>query len=232
MQTDGGRALFADFHQAHGTSEDYGPLPATLIDKSDPALLAQFIKQAGFGMQPNAFPSAAVEAEIKAAAPGQPQINVPVGASTSWQKVYMNGVIGNVIAAPYHDVKITDPNKLQAMSAAYQSYLQGMTSTIPDIRNVFLDDALRDLSFAPKAGLDGLGLLQEACQECHNAKLDPAVTRDHFLVDQLAQMSRAEKDLAIQRIKLGMDTRLIMPPPLFRTVTDDEKNAMITELQK
>jgi hypothetical protein len=232
MQTEGGRALFADFHTAHGTQEDYGPIPATLIDKSDPSLLAQFIQQAGFGTQPNAFPSKEIEAEIKAAASAQPVVNVPQGSSASWQKVYMNGVIGNFIAAPYHDVKITDPNKVSAMSAAYQSYLAGTASTIPDIREVFLDDALRDLSFAPKVGLDGRGLLQHMCQECHNANLDPAVTRDLFLVDQLDQMSRDEKTLAIKRLQLGLDTRLVMPPTLFRTVTDDERQAMITELQK
>src|SRR5262249_18075364 len=52
-QTDGGKALLADFHAAHGNGEDYGGIPAALIDKSDPALLAQLVKQAGFGDQPN-----------------------------------------------------------------------------------------------------------------------------------------------------------------------------------
>jgi hypothetical protein len=41
-QTGGGQALLADFHAAHGTAEDYGPIPAAMIDKSDPRLMARF----------------------------------------------------------------------------------------------------------------------------------------------------------------------------------------------
>jgi hypothetical protein len=118
------------------------------------------------------------------------------------------------------------------MTAQYQGYLAGTQTTIPDIRDVFLDGGLRDLGFAPKAGIDGNTLLQQVCQECHNANLDPSVSRDNFRVDQLARMSRVEKDLAIARIKLGQDTRLVMPPPLYRTVTDAEKQSMISELMK
>ncbi len=232
MQTEGGRSLFEDFHKAHGTTEDYGPVPATMIDKSDPALMAQMITQAGFGTQLNAFPSQEIEAELKASAPLQPAVNVPPGHSAVWEGIYANAVAGQFIATPYHDVKVTDPDKLASMSAQYQDYLMGQQSTLPDIRDVFLNGALRDLGFAPKAGIDGHTLLQQMCQECHNSNLDPGVTRDRFLVDTLDQMSRDEKDLAIQRLNLGMDTRLIMPPTLYRTITDDERQAMITELQK
>ncbi|HEY2748523.1 MAG TPA: hypothetical protein VGL86_28065 [Polyangia bacterium] len=232
MQTEGGKALFADFHAAHGTSEDYGPIPAAMIDKSDPALMAKFVAQAGFGAQPNPFPSAEIEAELKASAPMQPAVNVPMGKSASWDGIYANAVAGQFIATPYHDVKVTDPDKLMVMSAQYQDYLAGTQAVLPDIRDVFLDDALRDLGFAPKVGLDGRTLLAQMCQECHNSSLDPAVTRDRFLVDTLDQMSRQEKDLAIMRINFDMTTRLIMPPTLYRTVTDAERQAMIAELQK
>jgi hypothetical protein len=231
-QTEGGKALFADFHAAHGTTEDYGGIPATLIDKSNPGLMAQMIVQDGFGQQPNAFPSAEIEAQLKAAAPEQPAVNVPIGKSAIWEGIYNNSVAGQFIATPYHDVKVTDPDKLAYMTAQYQGYLAGTQTTIPDIRDVFLDGGLRDLGFAPKAGIDGNTLLQQVCQECHNANLDPSVSRDNFRVDQLARMSRVEKDLAIARIKLGQDTRLVMPPPLYRTVTDAEKQSMISELMK
>jgi hypothetical protein len=70
------------------------------------------------------------------------------------------------------------------------------------------------------------------CQECHNSDLDPMVTRDRFLVDKLDQMSREEKDLAIQRLLLADTDRLFMPPPLFRTVTNDERDQMIAALRK
>jgi hypothetical protein len=231
-QTDGGRALLADFHAAHGANEDYGGIPATLIDKSDPSLFAKMVTAAGFATQPNAFPSAAIEAEVKAAAAGQPAVNVPPGKSATWDLIYGASQVGQFIAAPYHDVKVTDANKLQQMTAVYQQWQAGRVSTIPDIRDVFLDSGLREMGFAPKFGLSGRALLVQMCQQCHNANLDPTITRDRFLVDQLDQMSRDEKDLAIARLGYSTDTRLVMPPPLFRTLTNDERQAMIDELKK
>lgn len=230
--TEGGQALLADFHAAHGTTEDYGGIPAAMLDQSDPSKLAAFLTQARFGAQPNAFPSAAVEREVRASAAGQPATNVPAGTSASWQAIYEAAAGGGFIATPYHDVKITDPTKLSHMTSAYQQWRAGTLSALPDIRDVVLDDGLRDMGFAPQAGLTGRQLLAQMCQECHDAQLDPAVTRDRFLVDQLDQMSRKEKDLAIQRLELPTSTRLRMPPPLFRTITDDERQAMIAELQK
>src|SRR5262249_11422170 len=160
-------------------------------------LLAKFIQQAGFGNQPNAFDSATIEAEVDRAAAGQPAINTPMGWSQTWQTIYDNAVAGQFIATPYHDVKVTDPIKLATMSQPYQDWMAGRRQDLPDIRDVFLDGGLRDMGFAPKMGLNGRTLLAQMCQECHNANLDPMVSRDKFLVDTLAQMSRAEKDEAI-----------------------------------
>ncbi len=232
MDTSGGRALYQDFHKAHPAGEDYGPIPGALVDKSDPSLMAKMITQAGFGNQPNAFDSEKIEAEVAASAPMQPAMNAPMGWSPTWQAIYQRAQAGQFIATPYHDVKITDPTKLQKMAAAYQSFISGATSTLPDIRDVFFDGGLRDMGFAPKAGLNGRQLLVQMCQQCHNANLDMTISREKFLVDQLDQMSRDEKDLAIQRLELPLDTRLAMPPALFRTITDDERKLMIAELKK
>jgi hypothetical protein len=228
--TEGGRALYGDFHKAH--NGDYGGIPAGLIDKSDPSKLATLIKQAGFGAQPNAFPSSKVEEELKTSAPSQPVVNVPAGASATWQALYDKAVAGQFIPPPYHDVKITDPTKLANMTKAYQKYLANPQTQLPDILDVFLDTGLRDMGFAPKAGLDGRGLIVQECQMCHNSNLDMTISRELFLVDKLAQMSRTEKDLAIDRLKTPIESRLAMPPALFRTITDDERQLMIEELQK
>jgi hypothetical protein len=231
--TAGGRALLADFHAAHGTSEDYGPIPAALIDQSDPELMAQLIRAAGFADQPNAFPSAQVEAQVDASAPLQPALNVPMGASAAWSAVYEAAAAGQAIAAPYHDVKVTDPDKLARMTSEYVAWRTGAAATLPDdIRDVLLDAGLPDMGFEPAPGMTGKALLVQQCQQCHNARLDPTISRDRFLVDQLDQMSRAEKDLAIQRIQMATDTRLAMPPPLFRLPSDADRAAMIRELQK
>ena len=68
------------------------------------------------------------------------------------------------------------------------------------------------------------------CQQCHNSNLDMTISRERFLVDKLDQMSKDEKNLAIERLQLPASTRLRMPPMLFRTITDDERQAMIGEL--
>jgi hypothetical protein len=229
--TAGGQALLADFHAAHGTTEDYGPIPAALIDYSDPAQMAAFIAKAGFADQPNPFPSAAIEAEVTALDPGQPAVNFPKGWSQTWQSIYDPAVAGQFIPTPYHDVKISDPDKLARMTDAYRSFQSGAGPLGEDIRDVFLDSGLADMGFA-SATDDGAALLVQMCQQCHNTRLDPTLTRDRFLVDNLAQMSREEKDLAIQRIQTATDTRLTMPPPLFRTVTPRERELMIEVLSR
>ena len=231
-QTAGGQALLADFHAAHGTAEDYGPIPAAMIDKSGPGLMAQFITTAGFGDQPNVFHSAAIEAEVAASAPRQPAVNVPAGTSQTWRAAYDAAVAGQFIATPYHDVKITDPDKLAHMTEVYGNYRSSGGPLTEDIRDVFLDAAMAELGFAPGDAMDGRALLAQQCEQCHNARLDPTISRDRFLIDRLDQMSRDEKDLAIERIQLPLDTRLAMPPPLFRTLTPRERAAMIDELRK
>jgi hypothetical protein len=230
--TNGGRALLADFHDAHGANEDYGPIPAALVDKSDPGKMAALVTAAGFGVQPNAFPSAAVEAEVTSSSPHQPFANLPLGKSDAWESVYDAAVHGQFIAPPYHDVKVTDPTKLLTASAAYRDWQRGARSDLPDVRDVFLDVGLADMGFAAKPGLDGQGLLVQLCQQCHNPNLDQTISRALFDVTKLPEMSRAEKDLAIQRILLPAGTRLRMPPALFHTVSDDEASRMIAELRK
>ncbi len=230
-QTTGGAALLADFHAAHGAAEDYGGVPASLIDQSDPSKLAALVTQAGFAEQPNEFPSAQIEQEVKASAPAQPAVNATPGVSPTWEKLYANVVAGNFIASPYHDVKITDSAKLASMTSAYRLWLGDSSTTLPDIRDVFLDEGLRDMGFAPTAGATGRQLLQQMCQQCHNSNLDRTISRENFLVDELDQMSRSEKDLAITRLGLPSTTRLRMPPMLYRTITEEERQLMIDELQ-
>jgi hypothetical protein len=220
-ETSGGRQLLSEFHQAHATDEDYGGIPAAMIDKSSPALMAQMIKQAGFGDQPNPFDSAAIEAEMAAD-----------GKSATWQKAYDAGVAGKFIAAPYHDLSVADPVKLTKMSDAYKKFMVGGSNDLPDVRDVFFDVGLRDMSFAPKAGLSPRAMVVQMCQQCHHSGLDPMISREKFLVDKLDQMSREEKDIAIDRMLLPDNDRLAMPPVLFRTISDEERQAMIAELKK
>jgi hypothetical protein len=88
------------------------------------------------------------------------------------------------------------------------------------------------MGFAPQLGLDGRGMLVQMCQQCHNSNLDPTISREKFLVDQLDQMSAAEKSVAVTRLGLDPSTRLRMPPPLYRTLTDYEREQIVLELEQ
>jgi hypothetical protein len=121
----GGQALLADFHAAHGTTEDYGPIPAAKIDSSNPPSLQNLLDHNGFSKQPNEFQTSTIESQVKASAPGQPTVNVPPGTSAAWQTLYNAAAAGNFIPVPYHDVKVTDPTRLATLTSAYQSFLAG-----------------------------------------------------------------------------------------------------------
>ena len=220
--TAGGKALLGDFHAIHPSGEDYGGIPGALVDAADPSKLAALVTQAGFGTQPNAFDSKAIEAEQKATP----------GTSATWKALYERSVRGEFIAPPYFGVDVADRTKLAALKSGVAAFRAGTTSDMPDLANVFLDGALRDMSFAPKLGLDGRGLLTQLCQECHHSKLDPTLSREKFLTDQLDQMTRAERDVAIARLQMPTEERLAMPPALFRTITAQERALMIDELKK
>jgi mono/diheme cytochrome c family protein len=232
----GGKALLADFHAAHGTTEDYAGIPASMIDKSDPQLLDQLIARAGFS-QPNAFDSAAIEAEVQASAPSQPGVNWPMGASATWSSIYAQARVGDQIAVPYHDVKVTDPDKLGAASALYRTVQSGQAppGALTDIRDVLLAPGARDMGFAPAAGSSGADLFVQICQQCHNSRLNTQLSRGNFNVELLVsgQLRPAENQVAVGRLSITDPTDpLMMPPPLLRTLTPSERQSMITFLEK
>ena len=67
-----------------------------MIDQSDPDQMAALITAAGFGTQPNAFPSATIEAQVVSSAPQQPAVNVPIGASAAWTAIHEQALGGAV----------------------------------------------------------------------------------------------------------------------------------------
>ncbi len=233
----GGQLLLADFVAAHGTNEDYAGIPAQLISASDPELLEDLIRDNGFANQPNEFISEVIEDQINQA-PGQPRNNVPPGKSLEWQRIYNNTVLGQFIAVPYHDIKITEAGKLADMTAAYQAFLSGSLAMtdLPDIRDILLDEGLRDMGFKVMAGLNGEQIITQACTQCHNAVLDQTISRAKFNVDLsnmadtlggvLTGVARdAEIELAIQRLRLPPEDVKKMPPELFKTLDPSEIEA-------
>jgi hypothetical protein len=231
----GGETLLSDFQAAHGSNEDYGAIPAALIStpRSDPLVLEALVDNNTMSPQPNEFRTARIENEVSQSQPAQPDVNMPPGSSQTWSALYQNAVAGIDIPVPYHDVKITDPQKLASMTSAYQAVINGTMprSGLPDIRQVILDEALPELSLRPAAGLDGPGILKHMCQRCHNSTLDQTLSRAKFNVEQLVSMSRDEKDEAITRLTMGNDIKK-MPPLRFGELSSAELQTVIATLKQ
>jgi cytochrome c553 len=131
-------------------------------------------------------------------------------------------------------VKVTDPQKLAFASSAYRNMVEGRTSRadLPDIRRVFLDDALEGMTMRTKKGASGREVLVQACAQCHNPRLDPSISRAQFDVTKLDSMNAQQKANAIARLKLPPSDRKHMPPAMMRSLTDEALNAAIAELAK
>ena len=230
----GGVALLLDFLGAHGEKEDYGGIPATILKKADGLAMEHLVVGQGFSEQPNLFDSTTIESEIESSASQQPEVNVPAGSSRTWQRLYDEAARGEFIPPPYHDVKVTDPEKLAVASDAYRKVMGGMLSPaqLPDIRQVFLDSALEAMTMRTKKGATGKEVLVQACAQCHNPRLDQTISRARFDVTKLDTMSPQQKAGVIARLKLPASDRRRIPPAVFRSLTDEALNAAIAELSK
>jgi len=251
--TDGGMVLRDDFTAAHPDNLFYANIPNHLSFSSDPFGLEVLIGEImqielppldpnlppspvwRSATQPNQFESFSIEEEVKASNAGQPLRNLPPGKSNTWNIIYEASVRGEFIPVPYHDVKVTNAQKLRTMTNAINQYNAGTLAAadFPDIRQVFLDEAARDMGFQVKAGLDGPGIIIEACTQCHNSKLDQTISKARFNVN-LAQMSDLNGGLltgiqrdevilsAIQRMRADNTDIRKMPPELFKHLTPAE----------
>jgi hypothetical protein len=229
----GGVALLEDYLHAHGDQEDYFGIPGSLIQSADGRALEDFVTGQGFQNQPNGFDSKQIENEVKQSSKAQPELNTPIGQSSTWQELYQASASGQFIPVPYHDVKVTDPDKLAFASDEYRKVVDGRSpaSGLPDIRRVFLDAALPEMSMRPRVGASGKEILVQTCAQCHNSRLDPSISRAHFDVTQLDAMSAAAKAGAIARMKLPASSRQHMPPAMFRTLPDDALQLAIDALK-
>jgi hypothetical protein len=202
-------------------AETYGGIPGAAITNSDPAQLEGLVENQGFKAQPNEFNTNQL---------------LDQGASAGWLTLYDNAKTGKTIPAPYHENRVSDPTKLSAATTAYQAAIAGTAPLTTDIREIFADAALQNLQFRPSADLvtaqNGRGILVQMCQQCHNPSLDQTLTRAKFDVTKLDTMSREEKDKAITRLKLPVESSRKMPPPRFRGFSADEIQIVMQELQK
>ena len=229
----GGVALFVDFLSAHGDQEDYGGIPSAILQKADGLALEDLARGNGGATQPNEFDTKTIEQEVRASAASQPESNIVPGISPTWQAAYDRAARGEAIPVPYHDVKVTDPQKLVGAISAYQSYRAGgPSSLLPDIRKVFLDSALPELTFQPRQGATGREVLVQMCAQCHNPTLDRSISRASFDVTALDAMSASAKERAIARMRMPESELGHMPPGLFRSIPSDALERAIAELSR
>jgi len=213
--------IVQDFQAAHG-QDNYAGIPYQNIINTRPFVMMQLNQNNGFATQPNAFDTLKINSELASA-----------GASQTWAQLYAQSVAGLAIPVPYF-TNPYDRTKVAAMTAAYQQTMAGTLprDQMPDVSDTLLDSALADMSITPKAGLDGHGIMVHMCQMCHNSRLDQSQSRAKFNIETLAQMSRAEKDLAIARLQLPTLDKHAMPPARFHELSSTERQAVIDELAK
>lgn len=231
---EGGAALLTDYLRVHG-DERYGGIPAALVQKTDPRALEDLVVGQGFApSDTNLFDSRRIEQEVKSVAPQQPMLNTPAGSSSTWKRLYDRSVAGKMIPPPYHDVKVTDPGKLLFVSHRYVDLKAGVipASEMPDMRQVFLDDAMEELSFYPPKGATGEQVLMHACAQCHQPSLEQGISRANFDVSQLATMPKGMKETAIARMLLPASDIKKMPPVMMRELTKEALDAAVDYLRK
>ncbi len=212
-----------DYKRAHAAGEVYAGIPGQAIPNSSPRMLEEFIVNRGFGTQPNEFNTAQI---------------LDLGPTAAWRALYAKSQAGQQIPPPYHGNRITDPVKLRTMADAYKAVANNTmpASMLPDIRDVFLDSALSDLSFRPATSLvqagDGRGIIVQMCGQCHNSSLEQTISRSNFDVTKLDTMDRSVKDRAIKRLTLPNDAFRRMPPTRFRELSAEEIELVTAELMK
>ena len=121
------------------------------------------------------------------------------------------------------------------MTQAYTDYREGRLDRqdLPDLRDIFLDDPARraEMGLETEPGLDGKGVLMQACAQCHNDRLDQSLSRARFHVD-LSKLDREEKDKAISRLEIPAGQPHEMPPAQFRRLSDEARSRLIALLKK
>ena len=235
--SEGGRALLDDYYAAKG-DEPLAGIPGKDLAHSQPGLLSFTVFNFSPD-QPNKFVSGEIQPEVVASAAEQggrqPRDNSVPGRSETWAGIYDRAKRGEAISVPYHDVKVTDADKLADMTSAYRDYREGTLARddLPDIREVFLEEPeLRArMGLVTEPGLNGEQVLLQACGQCHNDRLDQSLSRARFNVD-IGRLDAEAKRRAIARIQLPVDDPAVMPPALFRRLSDEGRARLIELLER
>jgi YVTN family beta-propeller protein len=223
QRTESDRILLGQFTDTHQGDQHYGGIPiatiANALDEGSGAQLEALVRAEGFGDQPNPFDSQIV-AEMKN------------GSSPTWEARFATHLQGRAIAVPYPAIDVTDGAVRNAATHSYQDVVRGASprGNLVDIREIFSADAKEKLGFVPQSGADGKTVLLEMCARCHDGRANPQLGKSRFNVLALDTLPRAEKDLAIARLRDPGQMR--MPPWRAGSLTPESIAAATVELQK
>ena len=222
-----GRDLVEDYVRAKG-NESYGGIPARGTRQTVGFVLQNL---AGDG-QPLFFDAPTIEAERWP--PGDHGYAAEPKPSPTWERAYEAFKRGEQLALPYVEPRATDPQKQARLSDAYRAYRTGQlpVDQLPDLADIFPDDPLvrARIGLQTEPGATPAQALIQACGSCHNDVLDQTVSRANFNIN-LSRMSRAELDLALDRLRRAPDAVGVMPPPEGRQLDASALAALLSYLQ-
>jgi hypothetical protein len=223
-----GYDLFNDFVSAKG-NEDYGGFPANA--QTDPMNLEGNVR----APQPLEFDGTTIAQERWPAAldgGGYPSTPQP---SPTWYASYEAFKRGEQLALPYFAPRPTDPVKQAALTGMYASYQSGQlpAESLTDLSDIFPDDpqVRAEIGLQTEPGATPAQSLVQACGTCHNDILDQGISRARFNI-ALSRMSRAELDLAVQRLMEPSTSQYVMPPIVTRQLDDSGRKNLISYLQQ
>lgn len=218
----GTRLLLDQFQAAH-PGEDYAGIPAVQIIDSQPADLEDFIRAAGFGNQPNEFDGDAINND-------DPDVTTP---NAAWTQLYDRATQGLAISPPFFGINPFDPAKVASAGAAYRAVANGSAGpdTLPDMTDLFAENAKPYLGFVPMMGADAKQIVQHRCGTCHDGRF-PGISRDNFKISEFPDQLTAEmKAKVMERINLPVTSRKRMPPIMFSELQAEHVQAIEGALQ-
>ncbi len=214
------RVLLDDYRLVHGDAGVAG-IPTSRFAASNPILVQNLVERTG-STQDNLFPSPIIEAEVVAAAPGQPADNTVTGSSATWRALFERARRGEAIPPPFHDIKVTDPDRVLDLAARYRAAVDVPGAQLPDLRTALRLEAEVGTFVRAASGQSGRALLVQMCAQCHNGRSEPSLSKSNFDVFRLDDMTDAERDVILDRLRRPSKDRYRMPPTFLRELTPDE----------
>ena len=145
---------------------------------------------------------------------------------------YQKALDGTDISPPFFMISPYDDAKVDAAGLAYREIAEGTRplTDMPEMADMFRDDALALLGFEAGANLDAKGIVQHRCGTCHAGNF-PGISRNNFdVADFPNNLTPNMRDKILLRISMPETSRFRMPPLMFSKLNDEQVTAIETAL--